>query len=132
MRTPKGYISLLAAVLSCSMLLASCDAITSQKITDTDSGSRMNGFPGRNGGMNFNGGGRGNGNGGFPEMNDGTQRNGGLPGMNEGSQRDGGLPGMNGGTQRDGGQGTGSSQGTGSGQGTDGGQGPDGGSSGTR
>ncbi|KWX72212.1 hypothetical protein AMQ84_26400 [Paenibacillus riograndensis] len=92
MRTPKSYISLLTAVLSCSMLLSSCDAITSQKITDTDPGSRMNGLPGRNGGTDFNGGGRGNGNGGFPGMNGGMQRNGGQ-GRDGGQGVDGGSSG---------------------------------------
>lgn len=39
----KRYFALLIAVLSCSMVLVSCDAITAQKITSTDSGSRANG-----------------------------------------------------------------------------------------
>ncbi|MNO37795.1 hypothetical protein D3C76_278850 [compost metagenome] len=92
MRTTRTYILLLTAVVGCSMLLASCDAITSQKITDTDSGSNVNGFPGMNGGTNFNGGGRGNGNGGFPGMNGRTQRNGGQ-GIDGGQGTDGGSSG---------------------------------------
>ncbi|WP_019913535.1 hypothetical protein [Paenibacillus sp. HW567] len=89
MRTKRGYISLLIVVLACSMVLASCEAITAQKITDSDSGSRMNGFPGRNGGMNFNGGGRGM-DGGGPGMNGRTQRNG---GQGQGQGTDGGTSG---------------------------------------
>lgn len=75
MRTRRTYLFLLFLVLSCSMVLVSCEAITTQQIPSKDSGSRMNGFPGMNGGKNFNGGGRGNG--GFPGMNGRTQRNGG-------------------------------------------------------
>lgn len=39
----KRYLALLIVVLSCSMVLVSCDAITAQKISSTDSGSRANG-----------------------------------------------------------------------------------------
>ncbi|WP_379163082.1 hypothetical protein [Paenibacillus sp. sgz5001063] len=87
MRTKRRDFAVLLVVLSCSMVLVSCDAITAQQITNTGSGSRMNGFPGMNGGT-FKGGGRGNG--GFPGVNGGTRRNGGTPrnggqGMNGGS-----------------------------------------------
>jgi len=51
------------------MVLASCDAITAQKILSTDSGSRANG------GQGFNGG-RGKDGGSSPAMNGGTRRNG--------------------------------------------------------
>lgn len=67
MRT-KRYLALLIAVLSCSMVLVSCDAITAQKITSTDSGSRANG------GQGFTGG-RGKAGSDFPDMNSGTKRN---------------------------------------------------------
>ncbi|KHL97308.1 hypothetical protein QW71_01850 [Paenibacillus sp. IHB B 3415] len=59
MQTKKFRITLLIAVLSCSLVLTSCDAITAQKISSDDFNSRSNGFPGMNGGTNFNGGGRG-------------------------------------------------------------------------
>ncbi|MNV37266.1 hypothetical protein D3C71_1287790 [compost metagenome] len=65
----KRYITLLIVVLSCSMVLISCDAITAQKISSTDSGSRVNG------GQGFNGG-RGKDGGSSPGMNGGTRRNG--------------------------------------------------------
>lgn len=65
----KRYLALLIVVLSCSMMLVSCDAITAQKISSTDSGSRGSG------GQGFNGG-RGKDGGGFPRTNDGTRRNG--------------------------------------------------------
>ncbi|AIQ15932.1 hypothetical protein H70357_03910 [Paenibacillus sp. FSL H7-0357] len=59
MRTKRYSIFLLAAVLGCSLVLTSCEAITAQKITKTDSGLRMNGFPGVNGGTDRGGGGQG-------------------------------------------------------------------------
>ncbi|MNW61284.1 hypothetical protein D3C74_393290 [compost metagenome] len=65
----KRYLALIIAVLSCSMVLVSCDAITAQKISSTDSGSRANGGQGFNGGRGMDGGG-------FPGMNGGTRRNG--------------------------------------------------------
>lgn len=68
MRT-KRYLALIIAVLSCSLVLVSCDAITAQKISSTDSGSRVGG------GQGFNGG-RGKDGGGSPRMNDGARRNG--------------------------------------------------------
>ncbi len=75
MRT-KRYFALLIAVLSCSMVLVSCDAITAQKISSTDSGSRGNGGQGFTGGRGMDGGG-------FPGMNGGTRRNG-SPGTDGG------------------------------------------------
>ncbi|MEK4877288.1 MULTISPECIES: hypothetical protein [Paenibacillus] len=80
MRT-KRYFALLIAVLSCSMVLVSCDAITAQKITSTDSGSRANG------GQGFTGG-RGKDGGGSPGMNGGTRRNG-NPGIDGGGAQGG-------------------------------------------
>ncbi|WP_315794538.1 hypothetical protein [Paenibacillus sp. BIC5C1] len=63
-----GYlISAMLLLLTCSVLLSACDAITAQNITNTGSAQGMNG-----GGM-MNGGG--------PGMNGGTQRGGGQ-GMN--------------------------------------------------
>ncbi|WP_408894072.1 hypothetical protein [Paenibacillus taichungensis] len=63
-----GYlISAMLLLLTCSVLLSACDAITAQNITNTGSAQGMNG-----GGM-MNGGG--------PGMNGGTQR-GGEQGMN--------------------------------------------------
>lgn len=76
MRTKRTLIFLIAAVLGCSLILTSCEAITAQKITKTDSGSKMNGFPGGNGSMNQREGGRG-GNGRTPGRS-------GIPGMDGG------------------------------------------------
>lgn len=63
MRTKRkrSFITLMIAVLSCLLVLTSCDAITAQTITSTDFNSRSGGFPGMNGngGKSFNGGGRG-------------------------------------------------------------------------
>lgn len=59
MRTKKLYITLILAVLGCSLVLTSCEAITAQNITSADFNSRVGGFPGMNGNKNFNGGGRG-------------------------------------------------------------------------
>jgi hypothetical protein len=61
MRTKKSFTLLTIAVLSCSLVLTSCDAITAQTITSSDFNSRTGGFPGMNGngGKSFNGGGRG-------------------------------------------------------------------------
>lgn len=65
----KGYLtSAMLLLLTCSVLLSACDAITAQNITNTGSAQGMNG-----GGM-MNGGG--------PGMNGGTQRGGGGQGMN--------------------------------------------------
>ena len=50
MRTKKYYITLIISVLSCSLLLTSCEAITAQNITSEDFNSRPGGFPGMNGG----------------------------------------------------------------------------------
>ncbi|CAH1222785.1 hypothetical protein PAECIP111892_05205 [Paenibacillus auburnensis] len=66
MRT-KRYLALIIAVLSCSMVLVSCDAITAQKISSTDSSSRGNGGQGFKGGRGMDGGG-------FPGMNGGARR----------------------------------------------------------
>jgi hypothetical protein len=44
------YALLIMILLSCPMLLASCDAITAQNITNTGSFSGKNGGPGMNGG----------------------------------------------------------------------------------
>jgi uncharacterized membrane protein len=77
----KRYFALLIAVLSCSMVFVSCDAITAQKITSTDSGSRANG------GQGFTGG-RGKDGGGSPNMNGGARRNG-NPGTDGGGAQGG-------------------------------------------
>ncbi|HEY4432704.1 MAG TPA: hypothetical protein VGN87_16945 [Paenibacillus sp.] len=63
MRT-KRVLALLIAVLSCSMVLVSCEAITAQKISSTDSGSRANGGQGYTGGRDKDGSS-------FPGMNGG-------------------------------------------------------------
>lgn len=67
MRT-KRYLAMIIVVLSCSMVLVSCDAITAQKISSTDSGVRADGGQGFNGGRGKDGG--------SPRMKDGTRRNG--------------------------------------------------------
>lgn len=59
MRNKKYYITLIISVLSCSLVLTSCEAITAQNITSEDLGSRSGGFPGMNGGTGFKDGGRG-------------------------------------------------------------------------
>jgi hypothetical protein len=59
MRTKRACTALIITVLSCSLLLTSCDAITAQNITSADFSSRSGRSPGMNGGTNFNGGGRG-------------------------------------------------------------------------
>lgn len=60
MQTKKYYIPLIISMLSCSLLLTSCEAITAQNITSADFNSRPGGFPGMNGGgTNFKDGGRG-------------------------------------------------------------------------
>ncbi|WP_054943829.1 hypothetical protein [Paenibacillus ihuae] len=82
MRT-KRYLALIIAVLSCSMVLVSCDAVTAQKISSTDSGSRGNGGQGFNGGRGMDGGG-------FPGMNGGARGNGG-----QGTDGGGGPSGRN-------------------------------------
>ncbi|HBU80555.1 MAG TPA: hypothetical protein DEF35_02775 [Paenibacillus sp.] len=65
----KGYLtSAMLLLLTCTVLLSACDAITAQNITNTGTAQGMNG-----GGM-MNGGG--------PGMNGGTQRGGGGQGMN--------------------------------------------------
>ncbi|MDF9845315.1 MULTISPECIES: hypothetical protein [unclassified Paenibacillus] len=83
MRTRRST-TLIIAVLSCSMVLTSCDAITAQTISSdgSGSGSRMNGGPGFGGGRGTDGG--------FPGMNGGMRRNGG-----QGSDRGGGQGGQN-------------------------------------
>ncbi|WP_313637076.1 glycosyltransferase family 39 protein [Paenibacillus sp.] len=68
MRT-KRFLALIIAVLSCSMVLVSCEAITAQKILSTYSGSRANGGQGFTDGRAKDGGGS-------PGMNGGTRRNG--------------------------------------------------------
>ncbi|UQZ34866.1 hypothetical protein C2I18_15800 [Paenibacillus sp. PK3_47] len=68
MRIDRYSSALIAALLGCSLMLASCDAITAQKITHTDSGSS------RGGGMPGMGGGRGM-DGSTPGMNGGMRRN---------------------------------------------------------
>lgn len=50
MRNKGYYITLIIVVLICSMMLISCEAITAQNITNTDSGSRVNGGRGMDGG----------------------------------------------------------------------------------
>lgn len=55
MRNKRYYISLIIVVLSCSLMLISCDAITAQNITNTDSGSKVTGGPDMNGGTGRNG-----------------------------------------------------------------------------
>ncbi|AIQ27544.1 hypothetical protein P40081_04495 [Paenibacillus sp. FSL P4-0081] len=77
MQTKKFRITLLIAVLSCSLVLTSCEAITAQKISSDDFNSRSGGFPGMNGGTNFNGGGRG--------MDQGGTRRGGSQGTDRGT-----------------------------------------------
>lgn len=60
MRTKKYYITLIINMLSCSLLLTSCEAVTAQNITSADFNSRPGGFPGMNGGgTNFKDGSRG-------------------------------------------------------------------------
>lgn len=60
MRTKKYYITLIINMLSCSLLLTSCEAVTAQNITSADFNSRPGGFPGMNGGgANFKDGSRG-------------------------------------------------------------------------
>ncbi|MEK3875295.1 hypothetical protein [Paenibacillus sp. FSL M7-0420] len=60
MRTKKYYITLIISMLSCSLLLTSCEAVTAQNITSADFNSRPGGFPGLNGGgTNFKDGSRG-------------------------------------------------------------------------
>jgi hypothetical protein len=86
MRT-KRVLALLIAVLSCSIVLVSCEAITAQKISSTDSGSKANGGQGFNGGRGKNGGS-------FPGMNGGTRGNG-SQGKDDGSG-DGGVSGRSG------------------------------------
>lgn len=59
-RTKRYYITLIITVLSCLVVLTSCDAITAQRISSDDFNPRSGGgFPGMDGGTNFNGGGRG-------------------------------------------------------------------------
>lgn len=55
MRNKRYYISLIIVVLSCSLMLISCDAITAQNIKNTDSGSKVTGGPDMNGGTGRNG-----------------------------------------------------------------------------
>lgn len=76
-RTKKSCITLIITVLSCSLVLTSCEAITAQKISSDDFNSRSGGFPGMNGGTNFNGGGRG--------MDRGGTRRGGSQGTDGGA-----------------------------------------------
>jgi hypothetical protein len=76
-QTKRIRIILLIAVLSCSLVLTSCEAITAQKISSDDFNSRSGGFPGMNGGTNFNGGGRG--------MDRGGTRRGGSQGTDRGT-----------------------------------------------
>ncbi|MEK3702459.1 hypothetical protein NYE33_36305 [Paenibacillus sp. FSL R10-2199] len=76
-QTKRIRITLLIAVLSCSLVLTSCEAITAQKISSDDFNSRSGGFPGMNGGTNFNGGGRG--------MDRGGTRRGGSQGTDRGT-----------------------------------------------
>lgn len=60
MRTKRYYITLMISVISCSLLLTSCEAITAQNITSADFNSRPGGFPGMRGGTGSqDGGGRG-------------------------------------------------------------------------
>ncbi|MEK4853416.1 hypothetical protein NST04_26415 [Paenibacillus sp. FSL H7-0756] len=59
MRTKKYYITLIISMLSCSLLLTSCEAVTAQNITSADFNSRPGGFPGMNGGAGFRDGSRG-------------------------------------------------------------------------
>ncbi|WP_238655509.1 hypothetical protein [Paenibacillus piscarius] len=59
MRTKKYYITLIISLLSCSLVLTSCEAITAQNITSADFNSRPGGFPGMNGGTGSKDGGRG-------------------------------------------------------------------------
>lgn len=59
MRNKKYYITLIISVLSCSLVLTSCEAITAQNITSADFNTRPGGFPGMNGGTDFKDGGRG-------------------------------------------------------------------------
>ncbi|WP_042204047.1 hypothetical protein [Paenibacillus camerounensis] len=80
----RRYAAVIIAVLSCSMVLTSCDAISSQTISSDGSGSG----PRMNGGQGF-GGGRGT-DGGFPGMNGGMRRSGG-----QGSDRGSGQGGQN-------------------------------------
>lgn len=79
MRTRKLYIALIIAVISCSQVLTSCEAITAQNITSADFNSRVGGFPGMNGNKNFNGGGGGRG------MDGGTMRRNGTQGTDRGT-----------------------------------------------
>lgn len=58
MRTKKYYITLIISMLSCSLLLTSCEAVTAQNITSADFNSRPGGFPGMNGGAGFRDGSR--------------------------------------------------------------------------
>ncbi|MEK3688880.1 hypothetical protein [Paenibacillus sp. FSL R10-2736] len=76
-QTKRIRITLLIAVLSCSLVLTSCEAITAQKISSDDFNSRSGGFPGMNSGTNFNGGGRG--------MDRGGTRRGGSQGTDRGT-----------------------------------------------
>jgi predicted small secreted protein len=69
MRFKRSSTVLIITLLGCSLVLASCDAITAQKISPTDSGSS------RGGGMPGMGGGRGM-DGGTPGMDGGMRRNG--------------------------------------------------------
>ncbi|WNS41467.1 hypothetical protein [Paenibacillus sp. MMS20-IR301] len=59
LRSNLSFITLIVMLLSCSLLLTSCGAVTAQKISSSDFNSRSGGFPGMNGGNNFNGGGQG-------------------------------------------------------------------------
>lgn len=57
MRIKRYSIALIIALLGCSLVLASCDAITAQKINKTDSGSSgEGGMPGMGGGRGMDGG----------------------------------------------------------------------------
>lgn len=79
MRTKRYSMALMIALLGCSLVLSSCDAITAQKISTTDSGSfRGGGMPGMSGGRGTDGG--------TPGMNGGMRRNG-SPGTDGTSSR---------------------------------------------
>lgn len=83
MRTrPKRTLALIIVMLSCCMVLVSCEAITAQKISSTDSGTRGSGGQGFTGGRGKNGGR-------FPDMGGGMRRNGGQGAEDGGTSGEG-------------------------------------------